>query len=160
MTGKEDKIKERLEYRLKDNEIKVIVPKRRLRERKNGIWEYKLRTLFPGYILLSGYLGPDEYYSLKDVPGLIRVLKNGCEPYIIDRNEINVIGRLISNNDIIEPSYISIEGGRVVVIEGPLVGMEGLIEKVDRRKGRAKLRINFMNESRLIELAISAVELL
>jgi transcriptional antiterminator NusG len=158
MTGKEDKLKGRLEYRLRDKNLRVVVPKRRLRERKNGVWEHKLRTLFPGYVLLNGYLGPDEYYLLKDIPDLIRVLKDNCEPYIIDQSEIMIIGRLISDNGIIESSRIKLDGGKVVVIDGPLLGMEGLIEKLDKRKGRAKLRINFMSESRLIELAVSMIQ--
>lgn len=34
MTGKEDILKERLQYRLRDKNLRVIVPKRRLREKK------------------------------------------------------------------------------------------------------------------------------
>lgn len=108
--------------------------------------------------MLNGYLGPDEYYLLKDIPDLIRVLKDDCDPYVIDQSEINVIGRLISNNGIIEPSHIKLNEGKVVVIDGPLLGMEGLIEKLDKRKGRVKLKVNFMSESRLIELSVSMVQ--
>ncbi|KNY26383.1 hypothetical protein Bccel_1645 [Pseudobacteroides cellulosolvens ATCC 35603 = DSM 2933] len=108
--------------------------------------------------MLNGYLGPDEYYLLKDIPDLIKVLKDDCEPYIINQNEINIIGKLISNKGIIEPSHIRLNEGKVVVIDGPLLGMEGLIEKLDKRKGRVKLRVNFMSESRLIELSVSMVE--
>lgn len=34
MTGEEDKVKERLQYKLGNSNLKVIVPKRRLKEKK------------------------------------------------------------------------------------------------------------------------------
>jgi transcription termination/antitermination protein NusG len=158
MTGKEDKVKERLQYRLKNKSLKVIVPKRRLRERRNGIWEYRIRTLFPGYVLINGYIDTKDYYMLKEVPGLLGILKNNNEPLEVQEEEIRIIGNLISSNEIIDCSRILIDKGRVVVVDGPLVGMEGLIKTIDKRKGRAKVMINFIGEPKLVDLSISMIQ--
>ena len=48
-TGEEERVKERLKYRLEDR-FRIIVPKRKLRERKGGIWKYNIRTLFSEYV--------------------------------------------------------------------------------------------------------------
>lgn len=158
MTGEEDKVKERLEYKLKNINLKVIVPKRRLREKKNGIWEYRVRTLFPGYVLINGYLNTKDYYRLKGVPGLIGILKDNNGPLEVQEEEIRIIGNLICNSEIIGCSQILFEDDRVVVVDGPLVGMEGLIKTIDKRKGRAKVIINFIGKPKLVDLSVSMIQ--
>lgn len=158
VTGDEDDVKERVLYRLGSRGIKAVVPKRRLFERKNGVVKSKIRYLFPGYVLLNGQVGVEEYYSLKGIPGLIRILKDKTDLLMIDKREIGIISALMDNSETIEPSKVFIDGGRVVVTDGPLYGLEGLIESVDRRKGRAKVRLNFIGEDRLVDLGISIVQ--
>lgn len=157
-TGQEDDVKERLKFRFDENELKVLVPKRKMRERKNGKWDYKLRILFPGYVLLNGRIQTDEYYRLKDIPGVIKLLKDKYDPLEIDESEIEIIGKLICNNEVIGISDVYVEGGRISVIDGPLVGMEGLIKAFDRRKGRVKLLLNLLGEPRVVELSVSMVQ--
>lgn len=158
VTGDEDNVKERLQFRFRNSIIRILVPKRRLKERKNGKWEYKIRTLFPGYVLLNGYLGIDEYYFLKDVPGIIKVLKNKHNLLEIEEHEIALLNRLICNSDVIGSSDIYMEGSRIIVIDGPLLGMEGHIDCIDKRKGRAKVMLNLMGEARAVELSITMVQ--
>jgi transcription termination/antitermination protein NusG len=158
MTGDEDNVKERLLYRFKNSDLRILVPKRKLRERRNGVWETRVRTLFPGYVLLNGRVGLEEYYAFNGVPGLIRVLRDKSGILRIEQDEISVLSRLICDNEIIGPSDVYMDNGRVVVIDGPLLGMEGSIESIDRRKGRVKVRLNFIGEARLVELSITMVQ--
>lgn len=158
MTGHEDNVRERLLYRLRDREIKALVPKRKLRERKDGIWKSQVRTLFPGYVLLNGRLGVEEYYSLKGIPDLITILKDKWDPLEIRSDEIEIISRLTHDNEIIGSSSAYIENGKVVVVNGPLKGLEGLIKSIDKRKGRVKVNLEFAGEPRLVDLCISVVQ--
>ena len=158
LTGQEEKVKERLQYRFGNSEIRFIVPKRKLMERKAGQWKEKVRTIFPGYILVNGIIGEKEYYLFARVPGLLRVLKDNDEPFEIPEEDIAVIKKLICNGEIIEQSSIFEKSGKVVIVDGPLLGLEGLIYSIDKRKGRAKIRINFAGESRLIDLSICVIQ--
>lgn len=158
ITGEEDKVKERLLYKLNHGELKVLVPKRKLRERKSGVWNTKIRTLFPGYVLLNGQIGVPEYEVIKNVPGIIKLLRDKNSPLEISSQEISIIKRLIIDNETIGSSSIYLENKRVVVIDGPLLGLEGYIESVDKRKGRAKVRLNLMGEPRLVELSVQMVQ--
>jgi transcriptional antiterminator NusG len=158
ITGDEDNVKKRLEYRFRNSKLKFIVPKRKLMERKEGKWEEKVRILFPGYILVNGYIGVEEYYFLAGIPGLLGVLKDNYEPLEIPEQDIAVLKKLICNGEIIEHSSVLIESGKVVVVDGPLLGLEGLIQSVDKRKGRAKVRLNFACEPRLVDLSISIIQ--
>lgn len=156
-TGEEDNIKERLMFRLKDSGIRAVVPKRCMRERRQGKWENKIRTLFPGYILLNGNISECNYDLFNNVPGVIRLLKDHSGPKEINPHEMIIINRLICNNDIIGFSSAYFEGESIVVTNGPLLGMEGNIIAVNKRKGRAKVRLNIMGEPRIVELCISFV---
>jgi Transcription antiterminator len=159
-TGQEDKVKEKLQYCLTGKNVRVLVPKRRLLERKNGNWGQKIRILFPGYVFLNGPIGIEEYYSLKKVPGLIRVLKDGHGLLNISEQEITVISRLMCNGETVGSSNVMVNGSRIVVTDGPLLGLDGLIESINKRKGRARVRINLMNELRVVELAVSVIQLI
>jgi transcription termination/antitermination protein NusG len=159
LTREEDNVKERLEYRFRDSKLKFIVPKRKLMERKKGKWEEKVRTLLPGYVLANGYMGVEEYYLLGGIPGLIGVLKDTYEPLEIPEQDIAVLRKLICNGEVIDHSSVLVESGKVIVVDGPLLGLEGLIQSIDKRKGRAKVRLNFACEPRLVDLSISIIQM-
>ena len=158
LTGYEEKVRERLECRFLDKGLRFIIPKRKLMERKTGKWEEKVSTIFPGYILVSGYIGVKEYYLFVGVPGLLRVLKDNDEPFEIPEEDIAVIKKLICSGETIEQSSIFEKSGKVTVVDGPLLGLEGLIESINKRKSRVKVRLNFAGESRLIDLSIHVIQ--
>lgn len=156
LTGEEDKVKERLCYSLSD-EVKVLVPKRKLRERKNGKWFFITRVLFPGYVLLNGNIDIHDYYMMKRVPGILKFLRCGNDILEIDDSEIYLISKLIYNDEIIGVSNLLLEDGKVHVVDGPLVSMEGIIKRIDYRKGRAKVIISFLGEEKTVDLGISVL---
>lgn len=158
LTGEEDKVKERLRYRFRGTKLSFIVPKRKLMERKEGQWEEKVRPVFPGYILVNGDIGVEEYYLFMGIPGLLRVLKDNSKPFEIPEEDVAVIKRLVGKGEIIEHSTVLLESGKVVVVEGPLFGLEGLIQSIDKRKGRAKVRLTFASEPRLVDLSIFVIQ--
>jgi transcriptional antiterminator NusG len=156
-TGEEDKVKARINFRMQDR-LRAIVPKRRLKERREGRWEDKIRTLFPGYILLNGMISNETYGLVRDIPGVIRFLRDKDGPLQIHKSEIEVIGKLTADCEIIGYSRVYVTGEKVTVIDGPLYGMEGCIKSIDKRKGRAKVLLNIMNEPRLVELSVALVQ--
>jgi len=155
-TGEEDRVKERLNYRFKE-ELTILVPKRRLRERRAGNWYFRTRTLFPGYVLVNGHIDMYSLERFKNVPGLFRLLRSGSEPLRIEPCEMEVLSRLICNGENIGFSQVLMENGRVRVVDGPLVSLEGHIISIDRRKGRAKVSLNFLGEPRTVELGVSVL---
>lgn len=157
-SGEEDRVKERLLYKFGQDGPRIIVPKRKLKERKQGKWEIKVRVLFPGYVLLNGHIGVEEYYLMKNTPGIIDILRDKSGLLVIQEDEIRVIKSLICDSEIISTSRVYMDGSRVIVVDGPLLGMEGLIESIDKRKGRVKVKINFIGQPRTVELSVSMVQ--
>lgn len=153
-TGNEETVKEKIAYAFKDSDIVPVIPKRCIRERKNGTWYKRIRPLFPGYILIRGKVTTEDYYILKTVSGILRILKGVNGLYRIDPEEIKVICRLMSDGELIGTSTAFQQGDSIVITEGPLFGLEGLIQSVDRRKGRVRVNISFLGDLRTVDLDI------
>ena len=138
--------------------MRIAVPKRKLRERRFGRWSNVIRPLFPGYVLINGDMNTDNYYRLKRIPGLLKLMKTDIMPHPINYWEMEIINKLICNDETIGYSNVLKKNGRVVVVDGPLMSMEGRIVGVNYRKGRAKVNLKFMGEPRVVELGINMLQ--
>lgn len=157
-TGDEEPVRQKIEYALKESIIRAVVPKRSIMERRNGKWQERIRSLFPGYVLLQGMVDIPSYYILKTIPGIVRILKDNQGLYRIFPDEIRIINRLMCNGEIIGTSYAFKQGDRVVITKGPLLGMEGLITAVDNRKERARVKLSFLGDERTVDLGLKIIE--
>lgn len=154
-TNQEEKVKKILKKEIGD-EYKFIVPTRELRERKNGKWYNVKRKLFPGYVLAKGIMNIKVYHKLREVSGIMKLLRNEEEILTIDEKELKI---LIDNHDNnIGISTLYKENDSIIILAGPLIGLEGQIIKVDSRKGRAKVSLSFINQERIVELGIELVD--
>jgi Transcription antiterminator len=156
-TGEEDNVKQRLSFRI-GNELKLVVPKRRLLERKDGKLHEVIRVLFPGYILAQGIITKEIYPKTKNIPGLVKILGDNKLPYRIESYEMEVISHLIQDDEIIGYSRLLEENGRVKVLNGPMMDMEGNILSIDKRKGRAKILVNLCGKECRIDLGIELLK--
>ena len=154
MTGDEDLVKDKLAYVLKDTDLQAVVPKRLVSERKNGLYHEKIKPLFPGYVLIKGMVTTENYYVIKTIPGIVRILKDNNGLYRIHPEEIEIISRLMVNGELIGTSLAFQNGDSVVITEGPLLGMEGLITDINKRKGRARVKLSILGDERTVDLSI------
>lgn len=156
-TGEEKLVKERLDYRF-CGEPAVMIPRKIIKERKNGKWHRRVRNLFPGYIFLYGVMNEENYHNLWQVPGLYKLLCTDREPVRIPACEIEVFSHLFDKEDIIQESDILMEGEEVSIISGPLTSLQGKILKVDKRKSRARVLIDFLGEERVIDIGVNIIQ--
>ncbi|WP_265445540.1 antiterminator LoaP [Acetivibrio straminisolvens] len=154
-TGAEEDVDKFLHYHFDDNECYSIVPKRKLTEVRKGQRYEVIKTFFPGYVLINLDMDTSIYYVIKKIPKVYNILRQDGEYYSsISDEEINPILRLLKDTDLIDYSKIFIENSKVIVNSGPLLGLEGIIRKVDKRRGRAKVALNFMGSERIIDLGV------
>lgn len=157
-TGKEECVKERINYKFSDKDnYKSFIPKRLIKERKAGVWRYVSRNLFPGYVFFGGMIGSTEYNTLKEIPDLYMVLKDKSTLYEIKEHEIERLLKFTNGGDTIGLSTGYVQGEKIIITDGPLVGFEALIESVDKRKSRARVRMDFMGHPRIVDLDLSLV---
>lgn len=165
-TGEEETVKKYIARHLSKDIKSCIVPKRMIPEKKHGEFFNVVRPLFPGYVLFQTQLTAKLYYAIRDVPKVIYVVFGGeykkdksvsnFSP--ISQDEINWLLNLFSGEEILEYSDVVKLDTKVKVISGPLKDREAIIKKIDIRKHRAKIELNFLGDTRLLDVGINIIE--
>ncbi len=155
--GTEEKVVEILKKQMSN--FKFVIYKRRLRERKEGQWHMVERKMFPGYVLMKGVMTEVEWHQMRSTDASFRLLKNNDEYLTLTEEEVKMLELLDGDEDgLVDISEIYVEGERVTVTRGALMGQEARIVKVNKRKGRAKVRIDFCGSERVIELGVELIQ--
>lgn len=162
-TGKEDTLCRYLSYMLKGCEevsCKLIIPKRELIEYKSGSKKMVYKPLFPGYILIHTDSIYKIYSNMKvlwhsEIYALIRTEKYFQK---IKSEELSPLLKIINKDGIIKMSKIYLENDRVVVIDGALLHYSGIIKKINSRKGRAKISLDFFNCNYNFDIGVKCLD--
>jgi transcription termination/antitermination protein NusG len=159
-TGQEDDFTRLLHPRLLDRQ--VYVPKRVLDIRRRGKVKRESSPVFPGYAFIESediLKDLDAYWAARRTPGFVRFLGDNVSPTALTDKDLNLLRHFISFGEYADTSKVTFdENDRIVVLEGPLKGLEGRIVKVNRRKGRAKVALDMCNAGFLIDFGFTAVE--
>jgi transcriptional antiterminator NusG len=141
---------------------KLFIPKRTLTVRKRGKNKRETLPVFPGYVFFESESILDEldfYWLLRKTPGFIRFLRDNISPTPLSERERLLLGHFMSFGESADTSKVTFdENDRIVVLAGPLKGLEGQIVKVNRRKGRAKVALDMCEAGYLIDLGFEVVE--
>ena len=91
--------------------------------------------------------------------GFFRFLQSNENIEPLSEGDKNLLLHFLSFGQVIEKSMVYFdEGKRIRVMSGPLKELEGKIVKVDRRKGRAKVKLDMFENSFLIDFGFEALE--
>jgi transcriptional antiterminator NusG len=139
---------------------RLFWPRRMLKIRRRGRTKKQEVSVFPGYVFLEAEtLDPDTYQMVKRLPYFLRFLPENEDIRPLSDEDKRVIAHLVSYGEVVQPSRVRFdENSRILVLEGPLKGLEGRITKVDRRKGRAKVRLDLYNNSFEVDFAFESME--
>lgn len=136
--------------------IRTLIPRRILKERRDGKIKEVSRLLFPGYVFAYISLDNESYYKLIAPNGVIEVLGRP-DPAPVPFKEMAHVLKWCQDSELIGVSKVQ-DGDRITVISGPLKSMEGQIVRVDRRKGRARVRLTLFGEPKEIDFGIEMIE--
>ena len=115
--------------------IEVFLPKvertSKWKDRKKQIFF----PLFPGYIFVHTTKATQNLLSVLKIKGVVRLI---CTlpgiPDPIPDDQIQSLIKLVENKEALDPYPYLNEGQRVVIKNGPLSGVEGiLVEKLDKQ---------------------------
>jgi transcription termination/antitermination protein NusG len=152
-TGSETQIQKCIKKNLPE-EMTVFCPMRELLIRKKGKTKKEMKPLFPGYIFLHAEeISADTLSTLKSVNGFFQILPSNKNIKPVPERDMHIINSLFRKDFTAHLSKARFdENDRIQIIEGPLKGKEGLIIKVDKRKGRAKIVINAFDKQHFVDL--------
>jgi transcriptional antiterminator NusG len=131
--------------------------------RKQGKYMNSLSAVFPGYIFIETENEDDVIFNqwlFKNTEGFFRFLKSNQEITPLTGGSLDIVLHFIKKAGAVagrSKVYFD-EKSRIVVLEGPLKGLEGRIIKVDKRKGRAKITLDLYNDSFSIDLSFEVIE--
>ena len=159
-TGKEQQYIRQAEKVLQPPDQRLFWPRRSLRIRRQGKWKNSVAAIFPGYLFLQiDSISPPLYGALKRISGFLRFLKDNQHIEALNTRDQEILLHFISYGEIVQRSRVYFDqDNRIRVISGPLKGMEGRVVKVDRRKGRARIRLEMYEDAFLIDFGFDSLE--
>lgn len=157
--GQEKRVLALLERNFPDGLLQeCFIPECETMKRYRGEWHKQVETLFPGYLVVLTDQPEALALELRKIPRFTRLLGNGDIFIPLNDREIaffeaftDVESRTIAMSEGI------VEGGRAVVLKGPLKGREGMIKKIDRHKRLAYLEMDMMGRRKTIKLGLEIV---
>lgn len=167
ISGKERKIKERIDVEIQRNNWQdvvnqVLVPTEKVYKIRGGKKMISERNILPGYILveaIEGKLSGDLVQLIANIPNVIHFL--GKEnPIPMKESEANrMLGKvdetLGASESLIEPFIV---GETIKIIDGPFTEFVGDIQEINEEKKKLKVVVKIFGRGTEVELNFMQVE--
>ncbi|MBV8206126.1 MAG: UpxY family transcription antiterminator [Acidobacteria bacterium] len=116
---------------------------------KNGARKLQL-PLFPGYLFTR--ISLNERLRVIEIPGVASIVGSSRGPEPVSEEEIERVHRVLNAPGVKEPlPYLGI-GDRVLIVRGPLAGIEGILMRIDNRC-KVVISVELIMSSMTIEVA-------
>jgi transcriptional antiterminator NusG len=140
----------------------VHFPRRRVDARRGGWARQATAAVFPGYVFAEAETEEEilaRQWEFRRTEGFCRFLRSNRDIAPLEGRDLEAALHFIKKaGPVAGRSKAYFEGNsRIVSVEGPLLGLEGKIIKVDRRKGRAKIRLDLYGDSFAVDLSFEAI---
>lgn len=137
-----------------------FVPTCEFERKRRGEWRRVELPLFPGYVVVD--TEPDQVARLgrmlRSIPEFTRVLRMGEAFTPLDEAECTWIRTFADAQTRSVPLSVGVmEGDRVRVVSGPLMGHEGQIKEIKRRNGIAVLEVHMFGRTMSIKVGLAIV---
>lgn len=124
----------------------------------HGEWVSVEKLLFPGYLIAVTDQVERLEAALRRIPEFSRLLSMGETFVPLHEEDQAWIGAFTEKGARTVPMSVGvIEGDRVVVTDGPLVGLEALIKKVNRHKSLAFLEFEICGRRVVTKVGLGIV---
>ena len=148
---------------LKSQGLDAFYPKKKVVYKKQGIRTLVDKPMFPNYIFIYSELDHVSFSSemnklkyIKD--GILKEVKydNEGTSALYEQEQI-FLEKLLGRNKVVEYSVGFIENDKVVITEGPLMGLESNIIHIDRHKRMCTLQIEMLGQKREVKVSLEIV---
>ena len=140
----------------------IYFPQRRIDIRRKGQIRQTTAAVFPGYVFVEADSDEEilaRQWEFRRTEGFYRFLRSNQDIAPLADRDLELVLHFIKNAGPVAGRsrvYFN-ENSRIVVVDGPLLGLEGKIIKVDKRKGRAKIKLDLYDDSFAIDLAFEVI---
>ena len=142
-------------------QVNLHFPRRRMDIRRRGKVQQTTAAVFPGYIFIEAEAEDiiKHQRAFRQTDGFYRFLRSNQDITPMADKDLELVLHFIKRAGPVAgiSRVFYNENARIVVVEGPLMGLEGRIIKVDKRKKRAKVKLNIYDDSFAIDLAFEVM---
>lgn len=161
-SGYEDAVREALLQRveslgMQDMIFDVVVPKESQIVIKKGEPKTEKKRIFPGYVLVDMIVTDDSWYVVRNTPNVTGFVGAGTTPVPVSPEEFMLVKKHMGEA---EPKF-KIDftvGDHVIILDGPFVNYDGVVNKVDEEKGKIKVLITIFGRETPVELDFTQVK--
>ncbi|MFW5800451.1 MAG: antiterminator LoaP [Spirochaeta sp.] len=146
---------------LHDN-CRIIVHslERELRIKSRGRHQIMHKPLYPGYIFIESDCSKETLLNIvRSIQTAVRFLQSNSDITPLLEHEEKNLRHLMHYGPTIPRSKVELRPNeRIRIIEGPLQGLEGVIERVDKRRERVRIRLEMSNKPFRFDVGIEIVQ--
>lgn len=138
--------------------VECFTPRFATQNKRKGAWETVERPLLPGYVIVATREIARVRQALAPLPEFARVLSMGESFVPLDASEQEWICAFTRAGERCVPMSTGVvEGDRVRVVDGPLVGREALIKSVNRHRSIAFVEFEICGRTVVTKLGLSVL---
>jgi transcription antitermination factor NusG len=127
----------------------VFLPHYREQRRWSDRLKVVERALFAGYVFCR--FSPEIVGRIVTAPGVLRIVGDGTGPSPIPLHEIEAIQRIVAARLAAEPSGVPRAGQRVRIEDGPLRGIDGIVQVVKNQQ-RLVVAVSLLQRAVSVEI--------
>jgi transcriptional antiterminator NusG len=133
--------------------LSIFLPKMEVWSRRGGFRHRVPVPMFPSYLFLHHLMDKVSFIEICKARGLVRILGERWDRLsVVPEAEIEAIQRVLSAELPVIPHPYLREGQRVRIMEGPLMGVEGILVQSKPDKGLLVLSIELLRRSIAVEV--------
>ena len=157
-SGYENKVASNLETTVENRQLhdliqEIRVPTETLTEVKDGKQREVERKIFPGYVLVKMVMTDESWYIVRNIRGCTGFVGPSSKPIPLTDAEVARLG--VESREV-EVSYAI--GDSVQIIDGPMEGFVGTVEKLDAEKNSVRVMVSMFGRETPVELELNQVE--
>ena len=157
-SGYENKVASNLETTVENRQLhdliqKIRVPTETAPEATDAQQREVERKIFPGYVLVKMVMTDESWYIVRNIRGCTGFVGPSSKPIPLTDAEVARLG--VESREV-EVSYTV--GDSVQIIDGPMEGFVGTVEKLDAEKNSVRVMVSMFGRETPVELELNQVE--
>jgi transcription termination/antitermination protein NusG len=148
----------KVETGLQRKGLEIFLPRTIVQSRRRDRNRLLEVPLFPGYIFVQINLTLKYYHDIIKFPGVVRLLGcNGQFPSVAPEI-VESIMIITTSGRYYQPHHFLKLGMQVLILEGPLSGIIGVVDRANEKKQRLVINVELLKRSVAVELKEELVE--
>ena len=163
--GREDRIRESMMKRLKQEGIEdkvpqIVVPTETIADHRQGKKRIQKRKLYPGYLMVQMELTESGWFLLRETPGFGDVVGAQAQPTPARTEDVEkVLAHMDASKDQPKVAVSFKKGDRVKIKNGAFENMDATVEDVHPDKGTLEVSVNIFGRATPMSLGYWEIEM-